>query len=260
MRGDRQVEARWLKLLSRVRRLGQLEVRSVEPGYNLVVRWVEKNSLDKATDLAALEGVLQNLSRTRAVYLSSEAQFGFEELTKLREWAGTDAELIESGAVRAFAVVDVEEFGRRVGDELRAHGWRVETKGAELHVLDGRFIERVNLLREIVRMVLSRRRARQAAKAVARELKAAFARAADFHVRFEKEFRDFGPEVLDHYFVAYPCGCCVALGWDYWRLLEPGSRKTERIYAEEFAEFRELLRAARDGFAPADSSVICGRA
>jgi hypothetical protein len=260
MRGDRKVEAKWLEMLSRVREPGQLEVRSVEPGYDLVVRWAETGSSDKLTDLPALDGVLPNLSRTRSVYLSSEAGFGFENLAGLRDWAGAVAELIESGAVRAFAVVDVEQFGRHLADELRTRGWPVETKDGELCVRDGHFIERVHLLREIVRMVLSRRRSRQAAAAIARELKAAFARAAGFYARFEKEFREFEPEVLDHYFVAYPCGCCVALGWDYWRLSESSGGVKEQAYDEGVAEFKHLLSAARDGFALAGSSAVCGRA
>jgi hypothetical protein len=260
MRGARQVEAMWLELLSRVRRSGMLETRPVEPGYDLVVRRGEADSSSPRGDLSALEEIVPNLARTRAVYLNSQAEVGWPGLPTLRDWAGTIAEPIESGAVRAFAVVDPEKFRERVAETLRQQGWRVEHADAELRVRNGVFTERVNLVREIVRMVHLRQGMKEAAAAVANRLKAAFVREAAFYVRFERRFRDFDPDVYDHYFVAYPSGCCLAFGWDYWQLAELSDGEAEMRFAKGAEDFERLLPVARDGLPSSGRGTVCGRA
>lgn len=67
----------------------------------------------------------------------------------LREWAGDLAAEVESGACHAFGVVDIAGFSERVGAELEAANWKVESHGQRLKVSDGRFTEQVNLLRGV---------------------------------------------------------------------------------------------------------------
>ena len=133
----------------------------------------------------------------------------------------------------------------------------MEEAGQDLEVRDGRFKARVNLLRTIVRMVLSRSDMAEAARTVITELVSEFSRVANLYIRFQKRFEMFQPDVVDHYFVAYPDASCVALAWDYWQIAGLQSEQADRVFDEGLKEFERLLHSPVGTWLPGVSLDAC---
>ncbi|MBI1941659.1 MAG: hypothetical protein HYS33_09160 [Acidobacteria bacterium] len=261
MQSDSTIQDLWLRMLSETRRTGETKVEKVEDGYYLVARPAGENrdagSTSAFEDYSALASRIPNLCRTRAVYLNLGDTYDLREIEKPREWLGVAADRLESGALRAFAVVDTEIFSRRIAWELLTRGWAVEEVGDDLEVRDGRFIARFNLLRAVVRMVLSRANMAQAAGTIVRELGVEFDHDAGFFVRFHKRFETYQPDVLDHYFVVHPETSCVALGWDYRQLAGRSGGEAERIFGAGVAEVEKLLQTPVGAWLPGVSPALC---
>ncbi len=247
MQSDLNIQELWVRLLGEARQSGETRAEKVEDGYYLVARPGGENrdadSMPASDDYSALGSRIPNLCRTRAVYLNLGATYDLRDVPNPREWLGGAADELESGALHAFAVVDIDIFSRRIAWELLTRGWTMEEVGQDLEVKDGRFKARVNLLRTIVRMVLSRSSVEEAARTVITELISEFWRHAEFYVRFQKRFEMFQPDVLDHYFVAYPDASRVALAWDYWQLAGLPADEAERIFSDGVRELEQLLRS-----------------
>jgi hypothetical protein len=261
MQSDSTIQNLWVRLLGEVRQPGATRIQKVEDGYYLVARAVgengDANSTPTSGDYSALESRIPNLCRTRAVYLNLGNTYHLREGENPREWLGEAAERLEAGVLHAFAVVDTEIFSRRIAWELLARGWTVEETGQDLQVHDGRFKAALNLLRAIVRMVLSRSNMAEAARSVIGELIWEFSRHASFFARFQKRFETFQPDVLDHYLVAYPDATCVALAWDYWRAAGRSPGEAEQVFNEGVAEFERLLQSPVGTWLPEVSLGVC---
>jgi len=254
MQKDSKVAGAWLRLLGQALRSWQLEAAEVEGGYHLAVRApklsTESDKESPSGDFLALKSRIPNLTQTRAVYLDSGSAYNLLETAPLRAWAGDLANDVETGARRAFAVVDIEAFGRRVTAELSAAGWSVEQTDEDLEVSDGRFTERVNLLRAVVRMVLSRSNMAEAARWTRGDIDAAFARDLFFFLRFHTRFGEFRPGTIDHFFVLYPDDSCVALAWDYWQLSGRTAEEAEQLFQQGMEDFHEFLQVSADDWLP----------
>ena len=254
MQKDPKVEAVWLRLLAQALRPGQHEAAEVEGGYHLVVRApklaAESDKKTFAGDFLALKSRIPNLSQTRAVYLDSGSAYNLLETGPLRAWAGDLAKEVETGARRAFAVVDIEVFRRRLTAELSAMGWSVEQTDEHLGTSDARFTERVNLLRAVVRMVLSRSSIAEAARWIRGEIDAAFARDVLYFVRFQARFGRFRPGTIDHFFVLYPDDSCVPLAWDYWQLSGRTAEEAEQLFQQGMEDLHKFLQASADDWLP----------
>ncbi len=262
MQSDLAIQNLWSRLLREARQAGETGVEKVEDGYYLVARRAgEIRDADAAGapgDFSALGSRIPNLCRTRAVYLNVEGAYNLQDAPPDRSWLGGAARDVESGALRAFGVVDTEIFSRRIAWELLTRGWTMQEAGQDLVVIDGRFKSRLNLLRAIVRMVLSRASMAGAARSVVRELTLEFSRQAAFFVRFQKRFESFQPAVLDHYFVAYPDASCVALAWDYWQIAGLAADDAERVFQGGVNEFDQLLQLPVGSWLPGVSPEACG--
>ena len=261
MQSDLTVQELWLRMLAEARLSGETRVEKIEDGYYLVARSAaedrDADSAPAADDYSALGSQIPNLCRTRAVYLNLGDTYDLRDVPNPREWLGDAAGELESGALHAFAVVDTEVFSRRIAWELLTRGWTMEEMGHDLVVKDGRFKAHLNLLRTIVRMALSRSNMAEAARLVISELIAEFSRHAAFYVRFQKRFELFQPDVLDHYFIAYPDASCVALAWDYWQLAGLPADEADRIFNEGVAEFEQLLQSPVATWLPGISLDAC---
>jgi hypothetical protein len=261
MQSDLSIQDLWLRLLAETRRSHGTRVEKIEDGYYLVGRPAEENRVADSTsasdDYSALGSQIPNLCRTRAVYLNLGAAYDIPDVPNPRAWLGAVAGELESGALHAFAVVNTEIFSRRIAWELLTRGWTMEEIGHDLEVKDGRFKTRLNLLRTIVRMVLSRSNMAEAARSVVSELISEFWRQAEFYVRFQKRFEMFQPDVFDHYFVAYPDASCVALAWDYWQIAGLPSERAERLFNEGLKEFDQFLQSPVGTWLPGISLDAC---
>lgn len=255
MLSDLRIQELWLRLLGEVRQSGEVAIAKAEEGYHLVVRRLGKGTdaggEADTGDCQALESRIPDLSRTRAVYLSSGGHYHLEEIGSLRDWAGELAADVESGAVRAFAVVDVEIFAARLAQGLVVSGWMVHRDEQDFTVNDGQVTERINLLRTVVRMVLSRGSTTGAVQSIVSETGARLARHAAFFARFRRRFADYHPKTLGRFFVAYPEESCVAVGWDYWQLADRTAKEAEETFEQGMDEFEECLKTPAEDWLPA---------
>jgi hypothetical protein len=261
MQSDLTIQDLWLRILAEARQSGETRVEKVEDGYYLVARPAAENrdadSMLSSDDYSALGSRIPNLCRTRAVYLNLGGSYDLRDVPNPREWLGDAVDELEAGTLHAFAVVDTEIFSRRIAWELLTRGWTLEEAGQDLEVRDGRFKTPINLLRTIVRMVLSRADMAEAARSVIDELTAEFSRDASLYIRFQKRFEMFQPDVLDHYFVAYPDASCVALAWDYWQIAGLRSDQANRVFDEGLKEFEQLLQSPVGTWLPGVSLDAC---
>jgi hypothetical protein len=254
------VQEHWLPLLRTELAPGEVRCAEVEPGHFVVVLAAQPGAGDSpAADYQALESCLGSLEGTRAIYLDSTSGLTLDGNSNLRSWAGNCAAEVESGAKRAFAVVQMEVFRERIRKELMARGWAVTNYGEDLKVSAGGFSELINVPREAVRMVLSRGDFAAAACFIGEETGRRLARDAEFFAAFQSRFERFSPATLDHFFVAYPEASCVAAGWDYWQLAERPAEETEAVFEEGMKEIELLLRTAREEGLAGLPVGACGR-
>jgi hypothetical protein len=255
-----QVQSVWLRLLQDEIGPGEVRVQPIEPGYFAVVLSnAQEADRSRDSDFRALSLQIGDLSHTRAVYLDSIPCYGLARSESLRAWAGEAAATVESGARRAFAVVDMAKFTGSLRVALEGRGWRTEERGEDLRVCNGHFCAQVNVLREVVRMVLGREDFTAAAQRVAGAAAVQFARDGEFFSRFERRFAGFSPATLDHFFVAYPEQSCAAVGWDYWQLTECSGDEAEKVFEQGMNEIELLLQTAREDGLPGPSIAACGR-
>jgi hypothetical protein len=262
LHADSRVQEAWLRLLGRSDASQAAGVEKIEEGYYAVVREATEPAPSPAAcgraDFSALESLIPNLARTRAVYLNQESAYRLAKTESLRDWAGPLAEQVERGGRHAFAVVDPETFARRVSVDLQTSGWKVEHLEHDLQVSEGRFTENANLLLAIVQMVLSRGSFAAAAAALKAELSQRFALDAGLFVRFAERFAKYRPAVFDHYFTAYPECSCVAAGWDYWQVSGHDAHEATEIFEQAMKELESFLAMPPEDWLPA-SAVDCCR-
>lgn len=258
---DSRVQKNWLQLLTRTDCPNGVGVEKVEDGHYLVVvdarRYSSSQPLPQMTDYGALKPLIPNLPRTRAVYLNSSRAYHLSGIEGFRDWAGTLAEKVESGACHAFAVVDPQVLQERVRTHLQASGFEVERVKQGLRVSNGRFSENLNLLRAIVRMVLSRSNIGEAADEINEGLRRQFVIHDELFRRFQHRFERFQPAVMDHFFVAYPEGSCVAAGWDYWQVSGRESEDAARIFEQAMQEFETFLAGSLEPWLPGSLLESC---
>jgi len=255
-----KIQSLWLRLLRDEIGPGEVRVQPIEPGYFAVVLSnAQEGDKCPGSDFFALSLQIGDLSYTRAVYLASSPCYALDRSESLRAWAGEAAALVESGARRAFAVVDVARFTGLLRAALEGRGWRTEERVEDLKVSNGHFCAQINVLREVVRMVLGREDFATAAQRVAEEAAVQFARDAEFFARYERRFSCFSPATLDHFFAASPEESCVAAGWDYWQLTEHPGGEAEKVFEQGMKEIELLLRAAREEGLPCLPVAVGGR-
>jgi hypothetical protein len=256
-----RIQDTWLEMLRQASQLGEVQVRKLEEGYYAVVLpgvpGAGQNPLTTSPDYQALQSSIPHLDRTRAVYLTSSSDYHLSDIESLRDWAGELATDIETGTRHAFAVVNAETFRRRVETELSSAGWAVEVHGQGLKVSDGRFVEQVNLLLAVVRMVLSRSNMAGTTRWVAQEVRGQFARDAQFFLDFQSRFEKLAPGIIDHYFVAYSEASCVATGRDYWELAGKNAAESEQVFAQAMIELETFLQAPPEDWLPAFLARSC---
>jgi hypothetical protein len=262
MQSNPRIQALWLKLLEQELQPSGVAVEKVEDGYFLVVAAGapgRKGSSSPSADFQALESRIPNLERTRAVYLNSAESYHLSGPERLRDWAGDLAAQVESGARHALAVVEIESLSRRVEAELSACGWAVERTSQELKASDSHFTEPVNLLRQVVRMVLSRADMAECVRVIARELEQEFARDAEFFALFRGQFEGFEPATLGHFFVVHPESSCLALGWDYWQLSGHTPEEAARVFTQGMCGLENLLHTSPEAWLAGFPFQACGR-
>jgi hypothetical protein len=254
------VQEHWVRLLRTELAPGEVRCVKVEPGHFVVVVAAARGTGNTpAADYHALESCLGSLDGTRAIYLNSRSGLALDGNSNLRSWAGDCAAEVESGAKRAFAVVQMEIFRERIREELVGQGWAAASYGEDLKASAGGFSELINVPREAVRMVLSRGDFAAAARSIGEKTGRRLAHDGEFFAAFKSRFESFFPATLDHFFVAYPEASCVAVGWDYWQLAERPVEEAEAVFEEGMKEIELLLRTSRED-RPAGLPVgACGR-
>jgi hypothetical protein len=253
-----RVQEHWLSLLGTQLAPGDIRCTRLEPGHFVVVLASQPAAAtNPAGDYRALESCLGSLEGTRAIYLDSGSGLTLGGNSSLRAWAGDCAAGVESGAKRAFAIVDMGAFRERMREELVSQGWAVAHDGDRLKVSAGMFSEQINVPREAVRMVLGRGDFAAAAHSVREEMAGRLARDAKFFAAFRTRFRTSFPATLDHFFLAYPEGSCMAAGWDYWQLAERPEQDAETVFEEGMKEIEILLQTAREEGPPGLRVVAC---
>jgi hypothetical protein len=245
MRYDEQIQRTWLVMLKECPSSAGPLVRPLGEGYYAVVLQQsippEKTSSIN-TDFEQVKPYITDLDRTRAVYLDRPFGTAVPNVPKLESWAGPAAAEVEKGHIRAFAVVAVDQFIQHVVRTLSANGWELEQQDQSLLVSDGQFVERANLLKVLVRMVLSRSTIATAAAAVVHEIKAQFSELDKLFLEFQSRFRNYAPAVLNHYFVAYPAMSSVGAGWDYWEVADQSHTNIRQVFGGAMSEMEEVLR------------------
>jgi hypothetical protein len=258
-----RIQATWLRLLSRSDASPATGVEKLEEGYYAVVRTAAEPAPPQAAydpaDFSALESLIPNLARTRAVYLNQQSSYHLAKMESLREWTGSLAEQVERGVQHAFAVVDPEVFVRRVSAGLQASGWKVGKVQHDLRVGDGRFTENANLLRAIVQMVLSRASLATAAVALKAEFSQRFAQDANLFARFAERFAEYQPAIFDRYFTVCPECSRLAPGWDYWQVSGHDAHEAAEIFEQAMKEFESFLTAPPEDCFPSSVADCCGR-
>ncbi len=262
MLADLKIQEMWRRMLATRNPGRDIQVGKIEEGYYAVVASgkVEQapEMLCGMSDYQLLETRIPHLDRTRAVYLNAGSAYQLSDVEPFEHWAGSLAAQVESGATRAFAVVDMQVFVERV--QVEFVGWSVERAGQNLVVSDGRFKVRLNLLRSVVRMVLSRSSIAEAIRSLHEEVQAQLAFTQGLFRRFERRFENYSPSVLDHYFTAYADLSCVATGWDYWQVAGKTPAEAERIFEGAMREFRAFLEAPSESGLAWLGAADCGRA
>jgi hypothetical protein len=215
------------------------------------------DAIPRMGDYQALESLIPNLDRTRAVYLSSGNAYHLSGIESVREWAGTLAEKVESGTCHAFAVVDPQVFQERAREELQASGYKVEPARQGLRVSNGRFSENLNVSRAIVQMVLSRSSMSRASREILDGMTGQFEIDDELFRRFKQRFGRFQPAVMGHFFVAHPERSCVAAGWDYGQVAGRTHAQAEQIFEQAMQEFETFLAGSPEGWLPGFRLECC---
>lgn len=261
MKADPRIQKTWLRILRNVRRQGDVQCQKLDEGYYAVALHPAGRpgaaSASPATDFEILRSSIPNLDRTRAVSLNFAHDIEFAHINSLRSWAGQLAAEVETGVCHAFAVVDPKAFGESVAEELRTAGWQVEYSKEDLKVTDGLFVEQVNLLHAIVRMVLSRSGTQEAQHALREEVARDFTLYRRLFDRFVERFQEIKPVILDHYFTASPDASCVAAGWDYWQVSGKAPAEADQVFEQAMKEFRTFLTISCDEWLPALLASAC---
>jgi hypothetical protein len=244
MLADPRIQEIWLRMLSEPVSGNNVNVERIDDGYHAVVLTFNQAPSTASMSLAdykALDSLIPNIGRTRAVYLNSSTKYQLPEIENLRNWAGDLALDVENGTRHAFVVVDQELIAKQISERFRAANWTVDEYGQDLRVGNGTFTEVCNILRAIVRIVLSRSTIKEGLQTVQDELAGQFALDAELFGRFERHFEKLAPAVFDHYFVAYPESSCMAAGWDYWQVSGKTAVEAEQIFRQAMEEFETFL-------------------
>jgi len=254
MKADLEIQQIWLEVLRKASRPGDIHCRKLGEGYYAVallpVGGPKARTLSPAAHHAALRSKIPYFDRTRAVSLNFDRDSQFSDIGSLRTRAGDLAAEVETGVRLAFAVVDPEAFGECVALELRAAGWQVESSKEELRVTDGLFVQQVNLLRALVRMVLSRSGIAEARRALRKEVARGFTLYRRLFRQFVERFQEVKPAVVGHYFAAYPDGSCMVAGWDYWQVSGKAPAEAEQVLGEAMKEFKTFLKTPSGDWFP----------
>jgi hypothetical protein len=180
MQVNSRVQAIWLALLRRPDSTASPRIRRIEEGYYAVVHRVpnraECGADRECEDFRAVEPFIPDLDRTRAVYLNQQGRYGLKLPESLNHWAGELGQQVERGSVHAFAVVNTDIFAQKVSAFLQSSPWKVKPVGDNVRIQVGRFTARLNLLRPMLQMVLSRSTFAEAARSVKSELWGLFLR------------------------------------------------------------------------------------
>ena len=263
MQPDEQVQQTWLEMFKGMEVTSEPLVRRLGDGYYAaVLRPVagSSGSYPVATpDFQRLRPYIPHLDRTRAVQLNGSSATRLPGSSNLASWAGDLAASIESGKVHAVAVVDTEEFKHCLLAAIAACGWQVEECDPCLRIGSGKFVEQINLLNVLVRMVYSRGTMAAAAQAVIEEIKTRFTRNAALFLRFRQRFQQYHPAVFDHYFVAEMEKSCVSAGWDYWEISGKTVAESEQVCQQAMDEMEFVLACPVNECLPNLLVGSCGR-
>jgi len=252
MKADPEIQRTWSRILGEVNQPGDFLWRKLDEGYYVIAHRLQAGTgtvaSGPAADYEILRTLIPHLDRTRAVPLNFRHDCEFTGADVLKSWAGKLDADVEAGVLHAYAVVDSEAFGESAASVLRAAGLQVERAREGLRVADGPFIQRVNLLRIVVEMVIARSGIVEAQRALAEKVADEFKLYRRLYRRFAQRFHEFEPAVLDHYFTAYPDASCVAAGWDYWEVSGRRPSEGEQVFERAMEEFKTFLTADSDGW------------
>ena len=263
MQNDERIQQTWLEMFKGMGVVSEPLVRHLGDGYYAaVLRPVSGSSGSypvAVPDFERLKPYIPHLERTRAVNLHGPTGSLAPESESLASWAGGLAASVESGKIHAVAVVDTEEFKYRFLAAIAACGWYVEAFDPCLQIGDGEFVEQVNLLNALVRMVHSRSTIETAAGVVVEETKTQFARNAELFFQFRQRFQQYRPAVFDHYFVAELERSCVSAGWDYWEISGMAAAESEQVFQQAMDELESVLTCPANEWLPNRVAGSCGR-
>ena len=244
MQPDEQVQQTWLEMFKGMDVTSEPLVRRLGDGYYAaVLRSVAGSSGSypvAAPDFERLRPYIPHLDRTRAVRLHGSSATPIPGPPSLASWAGDLAASVESGKVHAVAVVDTEEFKHCLLAAIAACGWHVEECDPCLRIGSGEFVEQINLLNVLVRMVHSRG-------------------TIALFLRFRQRFQQYHPAVFDHYFVAEMEKSCVSAGWDYWEISGKTVAESEQVYQQAMDEMEFVLACPVNECLPNLLVGSCGR-
>jgi hypothetical protein len=254
MQPDERIQQTWLEMFKGIGVASEPLVRRLGDGYYAAVLRPASGSSGSypvaVSDFERLKPYIPHLERTRAVNLHGPTGSLAPESESLASWAGGFAAEVECGKIHAVAVVDTEEFKYRFLAAMAVCGWQVEASDPCLRIDNGEFVEQVNLLNALVRMVHSRSTIETAAGVVVEETKTQFARNAELFFQFRQRFQQYRPAVFDHYFVAEMEKSCVSAGWDYWEISEKPLAESELVFQQAMDEMETVLACPANEWLP----------
>lgn len=219
-----------------------------EEGYYL---FAALNSLDmpvwlreKAeTELHFLQSRLPDQETCVSLKLNKQKDFGLALQHDYHAWAKDYAAKIDANELCAETVVNLAVFLRRLNELAGKQGlaiWRDQDDVKFVEIICDAFRQPLNLYAEVAHMVLSASSMADEIERLLHDMKENCRMLHDYFQAFAQIFSGYRVFVGDHYFVVSAGEHTLALGFNYWSLLDDAIKR-DQVFWEGVLSIKEIL-------------------